>query len=107
MEHVGRGFREPARAGEVCCETPAGWKFGAQKVAKESASSCYVVRTDNEHGVLAMERANIARLLLVRLGAQGSILSWQLVPKEVEPENICSSKEALVPAEAREDYLFA
>ena len=54
-----------------------------------------------------MERANIARLLLVRLGAQGSIVSWQLVPKEVEPENIYSSKEALVPAEAREDYLFA
>jgi hypothetical protein len=64
-----------------------------------------VVRIDNEHGVLAMEQANIVRLLLVRLGVQESIVSWQLVPKEVERENICSLKGALVPAEGREDCL--
>jgi hypothetical protein len=54
-----------------------------------------------------MEQANIAHLLLVHLGVQESTVSWQLVQTEVERENICLSKGALVPAEARAGCLFA
>lgn len=83
------------------------WMCGARMVVKESALGCYVVRTDNEHGVLVMERANIAHLLLAHLGVQESTASLQLVPTEVERENICLSQEVLGLAEAQEGCLFA
>jgi hypothetical protein len=102
------GYRQPAPAGEACCGMLTGWKYGAQKVAREFASSCCAVQTDNEHGAgLAMEvQANIARSLLVGLEVQESISSSCLVLKKVERESICS-KGGPVPAEGQEDYLFA
>lgn len=108
MEDIEHCFRGLAPADEACYERLAGWKYGARKAVKESGSSCYAARTDNEHeAVLAEARASIAGSPLVHLGVQESTVNWQLVPTEAEQESICSWKEALALAEEREDCLFA